>query len=254
MAASERSCAAISFDRIADRYDETRGPTRSAAVPEIERWLIPGLVLEVGVGTGLIAGALRERGRPVFGVDLSPAMLAIAAGRLGPGRVAVGDARALPVATGSVSTVVAAHVLHVVGDIAGALLEAARVLRPGGRVVALHVGDGESDTTDVAQALEPMLAISRPRVVIGEAARRAGLAAGLSLVWQGPAAAVTIQHTPRQVVDGLRERAWSFLWDLDDDAWRRHVAPALTALAALPDQDRPREHDQRDQLTILART
>jgi SAM-dependent methyltransferase len=38
----------------------------------------PGLVVDLGCGTGILAQQLGKAGRPVLGVDLSPAMLAIA--------------------------------------------------------------------------------------------------------------------------------------------------------------------------------
>ena len=71
----------LSFERIADRYDETRFgiAERQRIADFLEPWLVPGPAVEVGVGTGLIAGVLRDRGHTVYGVDLSPAMLARAA-------------------------------------------------------------------------------------------------------------------------------------------------------------------------------
>ncbi|MFC7483181.1 class I SAM-dependent methyltransferase [Luedemannella flava] len=135
--AAERG--SVSFDPIADRYDETRGgEARGEGVADdLVPWLPEGRVLEVGVGTGVVAKALRARGLNVVGVDLSPQMARRAVGRLGP-RVTLGDAHALPVADASVDAVVMVWVLHLVGGIEGALAEAARVLRPGGRVVAVH--------------------------------------------------------------------------------------------------------------------
>jgi SAM-dependent methyltransferase len=38
----------------------------------------PGLVVDLGCGTGILAQQLTKAGRPVLGIDLSPAMLAIA--------------------------------------------------------------------------------------------------------------------------------------------------------------------------------
>src|SRR5687768_8365818 len=116
--------ASVSFDRIADRYDETRGGDKRGRElsGEVARWLVPGPALEVGVGTGLVAAGLTARGVPVTGVDLSPAMLARARARLGA-TVAVGDAMALPVASGSVANVYFVWVLHLVGDVPATIAE-----------------------------------------------------------------------------------------------------------------------------------
>ena len=64
----------ISFDRIADRYDETRGGERRGQLvaTEIEPYFgRPRRVLEVGVGTGIVASALAQFGRTVVGADIS---------------------------------------------------------------------------------------------------------------------------------------------------------------------------------------
>jgi len=94
----------VSFDRIADRYDETRGGLERGA--EIARAIEPFVataewLLEVGIGTGAVANGFVERGRTVVGIDLSAEMLALAKARVG-GRVARANAQALPVAGESV--------------------------------------------------------------------------------------------------------------------------------------------------------
>ncbi|HEY6596686.1 MAG TPA: methyltransferase domain-containing protein, partial [Asanoa sp.] len=68
----------LPFDRVADRYDATRGgEERGRALADaVQPWLAPGRTLEVGVGTGLVAAELRARGFDVYGVDLAPAMVA----------------------------------------------------------------------------------------------------------------------------------------------------------------------------------
>jgi SAM-dependent methyltransferase len=244
----------LAFDRIADRYDATRGGEERGArtASDIEPWLESGTVLEVGVGTGLVATALRNRGHAVTGVDLSPAMLAHAAQRLGPGRLAVGDARRLPVRAGSVSTVVFVYALHVVGDIPAALAEAARVLRPGGRVVAVH-GGASDDPTDIVEAARPLEPLRGPRMDIWDTVREAGSRAGLSTVWHGDTTPLPAQETPRDILDGLHNRLWSWLWDVDEATWQEHVEPAIARLAALPDQDRPRPYLHRHQLSVFAK-
>src|SRR5205814_1897101 len=72
------------FDRVAHCYDETRGGEERGE--EVAAWVDgllggPGTVLDVGVGTGLVAEPLVRRGRRVVGIDVSVAMLARAARR-----------------------------------------------------------------------------------------------------------------------------------------------------------------------------
>ncbi len=91
-------------------------------------------VLEVGCGTGLLLRRLAPMAREAVGVDLSPGMLAKARAR---GLTVVeGDARALPFPEGRFDVAVSFKTLPHVPDLAGSLRELARVVRPGGFVVA----------------------------------------------------------------------------------------------------------------------
>jgi SAM-dependent methyltransferase len=243
-----------SFDRVADRYDATRGGERRGHefAAHILPHLAPGPVFEVGLGTGVVSAGLRALGRPVGGVDVSAPMAKQAYGRLGP-VVALGDSRALPVRDGAVANVLFCMVLHLVGDIPATLAEAVRVLAPEGRLVAIHAGPtSEVTDPDSRDILEAMTALATVR------ARRsdtdlgaAAAAAGLAEVHSGLTDAVHLNYTPRSVADGIRERLWSYLWDLSEDDWYAHVEPALTTLAALPDQDRPRPFINRHRLTVF---
>ena len=150
----------IPFDRIADRYDETRGglPRGRAVADVLGRHLADrGRVLEVGVGTGVVATALADHAQSVVGVDLSPAMLTRAHERLGS-VVALADATVLPIADTSVDSVVAVWVLHLVGDPAVVVAEARRVLRPGGHFVAVggHPEYADDDAAPYWAGLEPL--------------------------------------------------------------------------------------------------
>ena len=99
-------------------------------------------LLDLGTGTGRMLelfGPHIERG---LGVDLSPAMLAVARARLeraGLRHCAVrqGDIYDVPVPKDSFDVVVVHQVLHYLDDAAGAIREAARVLRPQGRLVVV---------------------------------------------------------------------------------------------------------------------
>src|SRR5262249_40046805 len=71
----------ISFDPIADRYDQTRyypqevAEQIAAALTAQRRVPTGGTLLEVGIGTGRIALPLLARGINVTGVDISPRMV-----------------------------------------------------------------------------------------------------------------------------------------------------------------------------------
>jgi SAM-dependent methyltransferase len=148
----------VSFDRVADRYDESRGGRvrgeqhAAALEPELAAG---GRTLEIGVGTGLVAAAFRQRGRDVVGIDISVEMLRRAHDRLGA-RVALADAERLPVRTGSVDNAYAVWVFHLVRDAAAVLREAARVLRPGGRLLVVTALDqgGDTDVDEVVSRVQ----------------------------------------------------------------------------------------------------
>lgn len=121
------------FDEISLVYDETRQPLD----PETIQGLIGFLdehgwasVLEVGVGTGRIAGPLVERGRLVVGIDASRGMLSRAATK-GVARLVQGTAIRLPFVDRAVDVALFVHVLHMLDDPGAALREAARVGRGG---------------------------------------------------------------------------------------------------------------------------
>lgn len=96
-------------------------------------------VLELGCGTGSLTVGLAATGADVTGLDVAPRRLAIArrtldhAGASGT-RLVQGDAAALPWADGSFDAVFARDLL-MYGDPDRLVDEAARVARPGGRVV-----------------------------------------------------------------------------------------------------------------------
>jgi SAM-dependent methyltransferase len=96
----------------------------------------PARILEVGCGWGELAEWLaRETGADVVAVDLSPRMVELARARGIDARVA--DAQQLPFADGEFDCVVAAWMLYHLPDLDGGIAELARVLRPGGTLVAV---------------------------------------------------------------------------------------------------------------------
>jgi 2-polyprenyl-3-methyl-5-hydroxy-6-metoxy-1,4-benzoquinol methylase len=99
--------------------------------------LQPRAVLEVGGGQGELAERMQsELGAAVTFVDQSERMVELARLR-GIAEAGVGDVQELPFGDGRFDTVVAAWMLYHVKDIDRGLAEIARVLAPGGSLVAV---------------------------------------------------------------------------------------------------------------------
>ena len=96
----------------------------------------PHRVVDVGCGTGDLTERLaREVGVTVVAVDLSPRMAELARGRGLPAINA--DIQRLPFPVGTFDAVLANRVLYHLPDLDVGLAELARVVRPGGRLVAV---------------------------------------------------------------------------------------------------------------------
>lgn len=110
-----------------------------------------GPVADVGCGTGYATGYLHDAGVDVFGIDLSPEMVAIAR-RDHPGlQFQVGTMTDLALANDSLAGIVAFwSVIHVPDPAMPRVLEQfGRVLRPQGLlVVGFHVGDETHHTAE----------------------------------------------------------------------------------------------------------
>jgi demethylmenaquinone methyltransferase/2-methoxy-6-polyprenyl-1,4-benzoquinol methylase len=136
------------FDAIAPRYDLvnrliTFGLDRRWRARTVAALGLPtgSTILDLACGTGDLAALVARSGNRVLGSDLSAGMLSARRHRF---PVAQADALALPLATGSVDGVVCGYALRNFTDLAASLAEAARVLRPGGRLAALEVAAPEN--------------------------------------------------------------------------------------------------------------
>jgi ArsR family transcriptional regulator len=135
------------FSRVAADWDALRALHYSE--PEIEQAVLaaagPGpfeLAIDFGTGTGRMLNLIAARSRRAEGIDLSHQMLTVARANLEKAQVANasvrhGDAKAAPFADQVADLVIIHQVLHFLDDPGRAIAEAARVLRPGGRLVVV---------------------------------------------------------------------------------------------------------------------
>ena len=99
------------------------------------------VVLDVATGTGLVARAVSQRYRcHVVGLDRSADMLGAAAARDGHIPLVRARAESLPFPDESFDHLTFTYLLRYVDDPAATMRELARVVRPGGRIVALDFG------------------------------------------------------------------------------------------------------------------
>lgn len=135
------------WDKAAPSYDKQISFFERIQFGGGREWLgsrASGKVLEVAVGTGRNLPFYPE-GTQVTGVDVSPAMLALArqrAAELGiEADLREGDAQQLAFGDNEFDTVVCALSLCSIPDPAKAIAEMARVLKPGGKLLLLdHIG------------------------------------------------------------------------------------------------------------------
>lgn len=150
-------------------------------------------LLDVGTGTGRMLELLGRDAASIVGLDLSHDMLSVARANLaraGLSRAQLrqGDIYALPVQPESFDLVVVHQVLHYLDDGARAIREAARALRPGGRLLVVDFAPHELEFLRDAHAH-----------------RRLGFAVDTVAEWMRAAGLDVLHHrdlTPPEGADG----------------------------------------------------
>ncbi len=147
------------FQTVADSWESIRALHVSPA--KVEARLLEilgdepvGELLDIGTGTGRILEILAPRVEHGLGVDLSSGMLAVARSNIeklnyAHLQVRKGDMYRLPVAENSIDLAIVHMVLHYSDDPLAVIREAARVLRPQGRLLLIDfAAHGEEQLRD----------------------------------------------------------------------------------------------------------
>ena len=217
-----RSEAAQSyFDQVASDWDALRSlHYPSEKIEQVIRDMAGpgpfGRVIDVGTGTGRMLSLFADRAESAEGIDLSHGMLTVARDHLAKEKlrhvsVRRGDAADLPFEDKSADLVIIHHVLHFLEAPRRAIAEAARIIRPGGRVIVV---DFAPHTLEVLRT--------------AHAHRHLGIDPAVLADW---AQAEDLTGPPPRRFDppGDLEQGLSVLiWSLDRPASRRNAPPHLT--------------------------
>jgi ubiquinone/menaquinone biosynthesis C-methylase UbiE len=235
----------VSFDPVADRYDEAH-IIPPYAMPVIARGFLhlaelppDGTLLEIGIGTGRIGLPLLAEGANVTGVDISARMVERLYAKYEAMRQAeprhiwgslatqMTDITALPFPSGTFDAAIAVHVLHLVPEWRRALDEALRVVKPGG---AFLLGQEQRDSDDVHHRVQHAWTaivedlgypVAYPgagySAIVSEARGR-----GLRLD-EHPLTSWEVTATPLDALRWISERTWSRTWAIPDDVFAESV-------------------------------
>lgn len=134
------------FDSVAGRLGRNYVPGKSwkSLAEALLRLMPPVTVADLGAGEGAFSLLLAQRAKRVIAVDTSARMIEVgreSAARNGVTNIdyRLGDMEELPIADGEVDLVFFSQSLHHALHPERALLEAARILTPGGRIVILDL-------------------------------------------------------------------------------------------------------------------
>lgn len=145
-----------------------------------------GPVADVGCGPGHVTAHLGRLGVDVFGIDVSPGMVAVARAEHPELRFEVGSMTALDLAAGSLAGALAFwSLIHVPDDEVPAVLDGFRqVLRPGAPLlIGFHVGEGSRLKTEGYGGHPMRVQVHRRRPAqLGGRLREAGFAVEAELL------------------------------------------------------------------------
>ena len=111
-------------------------------------------LLDIGCGGGGLAVLAAQRGAEIYGLDASRALLDISSERVPKGTFEIGDSQALPFKNATFDVVTACNCIQFVEDQRKAVMEAKRVLKPGGKfAIGMWCEMDRSDMRFIFQAV-----------------------------------------------------------------------------------------------------
>ena len=143
--ADRAASAAAWFETNAGQWDAIR--SLHVAEEQVEAAMLAALgdapvgrLIDIGTGTGRMIELFAPRAHTALGIDRSSEMLRLARAKLGEQGLANAELRqadlyALPMGDGEADVAIIHHVLHFAQQPGAAIVEAARVLAPGGRLL-----------------------------------------------------------------------------------------------------------------------
>lgn len=211
----------VSFDRVADLYDETRGFPEDANEKILDALcgdMTEGAaILDIGSGTGRFALPLSSRGFSVVGIDISNKMLGVSRSK-GFVRCVRGDSSLMPFKVATFDFALATHILHLLEDWVATLAEVRRVVKDSLLSIVIEresnlFGEGYYDLLGERGYIAKKLGLGerdlakkvKPRSV-KEAAR------------------VTHHQSADSLIDRLESRCFSTQWEVPEELHRAVIA------------------------------
>jgi SAM-dependent methyltransferase len=178
-------------------------------------------LLDAGCGAGLLALLAHLRGAQVSALDASPELLAIVRQRLPNATAREGDLEALPFDDASFDAVAAVNSVFYAANMAAAVRELVRVVRPGGRVVVTAWGPPAK--CEFLRAVMPVLAPLMPPPPPGASPPHPGALAEPGVL------AVLTEAGLRLVEEG--EVACPFIFPNAETSWRGNASAGVNQAA-----------------------
>jgi SAM-dependent methyltransferase len=172
----------------------------------------PGpLTLDLGSGEGRLARELTARGHRVLGFDSSPTLARLAATHPQPNDTVLADLAALPLRDGAADLAVACMSFQDVDDLRGTAREAARTLRPGGRlcIAIVHPINSAGHFVDSSPDAAFVIGSYLSEFHHADAIERNGLAMTFHSMHRPLEAYTRALEDAGLVIEALREPAWT---------------------------------------------